>query len=89
MIGSHRKSKRQSAIGRPYDVLVMGHWHQTLWLPSKGIIMGGSVVGYNEYAYLNNFSPEVPQSSLWLTTPEHGITLCSPVFLQNRKEEGW
>lgn len=89
LIGSHRKSKRQSAIGKPYDVLVMGHWHQTLWLPSKGIIMGGSVVGYNEHAYMSNFSPEPPQCSLWLTTPENGITLCAPVFLQDRKAEGW
>jgi predicted phosphodiesterase len=89
LIGSHRKAKRQSAIGNPYDVLVMGHWHQTLNLPSKGIIMGGSVVGYNEYAYLNNFAPEPPQCSMWLTTPERGITMSSPVFVQDRKAEGW
>lgn len=89
LIGSHRKSKRQSAIGKPYDVLVMGHWHQTLWLPSKGLIMGGSVVGYSEYSYMSNFSPEPPQCSLWVTTPERGITLCSPVFVQDRKAEGW
>ena len=89
MIGSHRKSKRQSAIGKPYDVLVMGHFHQTLWLPSKGIIMGGSVVGYSEYSYLGNMAPEPPQCSLWLTTPEKGITLCSPVFVQDRATEKW
>lgn len=89
LLGAHRKSRRQAAVGNPYDVLVMGHWHQTLWLPSKGVIMGGSVVGYNEWAYLNNFAPEPPQSSLWLTTPERGITLCAPVFLQDRVEEGW
>lgn len=89
LLGAHRKSKRQSAVGKPYDVLVMGHWHQTLWLPSKGIIMGGSVVGYNEYAYMNNFAPEPPQCSLWLTTPERGITLCAPVHLMDRQAEGW
>lgn len=89
LIGSHRKSKRQAAIGNPYDVLVMGHWHQTLWLPSKGLIMGGSVVGYSEYSYLSNFSPEPPQCSLWLTTPEHGITMAAPVFVQDREAEGW
>jgi predicted phosphodiesterase len=89
LLGNARKSKRQSSVGKPYDVLVMGHWHQTLWLPSKGVIMGGSVCGYNEYGYISNFAPEAPQCSLWLTTPEHGITLCAPVFVQNRKEEGW
>ncbi len=89
LLGAHRKTRRQSAIGRPYDVLVMGHFHQTLWLPSKGIIMGGSVVGYNEYDYVSNHSPEPPQCSLWLTTPEHGITLAAPVFVQDRTAEGW
>jgi hypothetical protein len=89
LIGQHRKSKRQQAIGNPYDVMVMGHWHQTLYLPSKGIIMSGSVVGYNEFAYISNFAPEPPQCSLWLTTPERGITLSSPVFVQDRKAEGW
>lgn len=89
LLGSHRKSRRQSAIGKPYDVLVMGHWHQTLWLPSKGVIMGGSVVGYSEHSYIENFAAEPPQCSLWLTTPEHGITLCAPVFVQDRKAEGW
>lgn len=89
MLGSHRKSKRQSAIGNPFDVLVMGHFHQTLWLPSKGLIMGGSVVGYSEWSYISNFSPEPPQCSLWLTTPERGITMCAPVHVQDRAAEGW
>jgi hypothetical protein len=89
LIGAHRKSKRQSRIGQPFDVLVMGHFHRTLWLPSKGLIMGGSLVGYDEYAYMNNFDPEPPQCSMWLTTPEHGITLCAPIFVQDRPSEGW
>lgn len=89
LLGVHRKTRRQAALNTPFDVMVMGHFHQTLWLPSKGLIMGGSVVGYNEYAYLTNQAPEPPQCSLWLTTPEHGISLCAPVFLQNRAAEGW
>lgn len=89
LIGAHRKSKRQSMIGNPFDVMVMGHFHQTLWLPSKGVIMGGSVIGYSEYSYVTNQSPEPPQCSLWLTTPEHGITMAAPIFVQDRAAEGW
>ena len=89
LIGQNRKTARQNKIGKPYDILVMGHWHRTLWLPSKGIIMGGSVVGYSEYSYIENFAPEEPQCSLWLTTPERGITMTAPVFLQDRAAEGW
>lgn len=89
LIGAHRKTKRQAAIGNPFDVMVMGHFHTSLFLPSKGIIMGGSVVGYSEFAYLNNLMPEEPQCALWLTTPERGITVSTPVFVQDRSAEGW
>ena len=89
LLGVHRKTRRQSGLGIPYDVMVMGHWHQTIWLPSKGLIAGGSLVGYNEYNYVSNHSPEPPQCSLWLTTPERGITMTAPVFVQDRKAEGW
>lgn len=89
LLGAHRKVKKQAAKGLPYDVLVMGHWHKSLWLPTSGLIVSGSVIGYNEHADIANFMPEPPQLPLWLTTPEHGITNCAPVFLQDRAAEGW
>lgn len=89
LLGAHRKTRRQSAAGKPYDLMVMGHWHQTIFMPSKGLIVGGSVVGYNEYAALENLEPEPPQCCLWITTPERGVTLQSPVFVADREAEGW
>lgn len=89
LLGAHRKLRRQNAIGNPYDVMVMGHWHQTIDWPSKGLIVAGSVKGYDEYAYLSNLEPEEPQQPLWLTTPERGVTGTWPVFVQDRKAEGW
>lgn len=89
LLGAHRKTRRQAAAGRPYDIMVMGHFHQSIFFPAKGIIVGGSVVGYNEYAYLANLEPEPPQCAFWLTTPEHGVTFNAPIFVQDRKTEGW
>jgi predicted phosphodiesterase len=89
LLGAHRKTRRASASGHPYDVMVMGHFHQALFYPSKGIIVSGCVVGYNEYAYISNFEPEPPQCALWLTTPERGITVSAPVYVQDRAAEGW
>jgi hypothetical protein len=89
MLGAVRKSRRALAASAPYDTLVMGHWHQHLWLPSKGLIVGGTMKGYDEYAYLNNFDFEPANQAMWLTTPEHGITFPVQVIAQNRKEEGW
>lgn len=89
MLGSHRKSRRQAAAGAPYDIMVMGHWHQSIMFPAKGLIVGGSVVGYSEYSYVNNLEPEPPQCAFWVTTPEHGVTFSAPVFVADRAKEGW
>lgn len=89
MLGSHRKSRRQMAAGRPYDTMVIGHWHQHLWLPGRGLIVGGTMKGYDEFAYLCNFEPEPANQAMWLTTPEHGITFPVQVFCQDRVAEGW
>lgn len=89
LLGAHRKTRRQAAAGKPYDVMVMGHFHQTIFFPAKGLIVGGSVVGYSEYSYLGNLEPEPPQQALWLTTPERGVTFSAPIFVQDRKAEGW
>lgn len=87
MLGSHRKTRRQAAAGRPYDVMVMGHWHQRL--RPKGVIVGGCLKGTDEYSYVSNFEPEPPSQEFWLTTPEHGITFEAPVFVMDRKREQW
>lgn len=87
LLGAHRKTKRQAMAGRPYDYMVLGHWHQTL--AHKGLIVGGALKGYDEYAYVSNFEPETPQQPLWITTPERGITFSAPVQVCDRKEEGW
>jgi len=87
MLGSHRKRGRDTATAQPWDVLVMGHFHQSYFL--HGLIVGGSVIGYNEYAYGLNLPFEEPKASLWLNTPEHGISTYAPVFLLDRKAEGW
>jgi hypothetical protein len=89
MLGSHRKTRRQASAGKPYDYMVMGHWHQHIFLPSKGLLVGGCLKGYDEYSYVSNFEAEPPQQALWITTPEHGITFSAPVFVGHRRDEGW
>lgn len=71
--GSFKISNAQSRIGKPYDVLVMGHWHTYMPLPK--IIVNGSLKGFDEFAHLAlRASPEPPQQALWMVHPEHGIT---------------
>jgi len=89
LLGAHRKTRRAAAAGHPYDYLVCGHWHQSLFWPAKGIIVAGTPKGYDEFAYVSNFESEPPQTSFWISTPEHGPTFHSPIFCSDRDEEGW
>lgn len=82
-----RKSQRYAAVDLPYDLLVMGHWHQLTFGPNW--IVNGSLKGYDDYAFNMNFGFEPPQQALWLMTPEHGKTLTAPIFSLDRDREGW
>lgn len=77
--GDHRKRSRNGQIDMEYDTLLIGHWHSYMHLTR--LIVNGSLKGYCEYAYNNNFGYEVPQQALWLTHPRHGITYRMPVKL--------
>ena len=87
MLGRHRKDRRESALDRSFDWLVMGHWHQLM--VGQGLIVNGALKGYDEYAYVSNFVPEPPAQAFWITTPEHGVTFTAPIFPADRKTEGW
>jgi predicted phosphodiesterase len=82
-----RKRARYAAVQQPYDLLVMGHWHQLTWGPN--FIINGSLVGYDEYAAVSNFGFQEPAQALWLMTPERGRTWMAPIYAQDRAREGW
>ena len=84
-----RKQQRYAGTGNPFDLIVMGHWHQLISAPTQGLIVNGSLKGYDEYASLNNFRAEAPQQAMWLVTPERGVTMTAPIFCHDRKAEGW
>jgi transposase-like protein len=81
MRGGLKASKSYSAMGMPFDVMVMGHWHQLRYL--RSIIVNGSLVGWNEYAAKNHFDFETPQQALWLTHPTRGLTFQEAVFAED------
>lgn len=83
MRGDAKTRKQYGALGQPYDVLVMGHWHQLRYLGQ--IIVNGSLVGFNEYALKSRFDYEVPQQALWLTHPVRGLTFQESVFADDPK----
>lgn len=86
-LGQHRKGVRQQAAKMDMSLMVIGHFHQFLDLP--GTMMGGSMKGYDEYAFGLNLRPEEAKQALWITTPERLKIMTMPVELQNREKEGW
>lgn len=86
MRGAMKVGRSEAHIGRDFDTLVMGHWHQYLTLP--GVVVNNSFIGYNEYARLGLRAPySRPSQALWFTHPEHGITAHWQVYLEGQKAQ--
>jgi hypothetical protein len=85
--GDAKKRQRQQAVGEPYDLMVLGHFHQ--YISGPGVLINGSMKGYDEYAFQNNFAFEAPQQALFLVTPENGASFQLPIQCANKREERW
>ena len=77
------------AEGKPFDCLLLGHFHQLVDAHEQGFVMNGSLVGYNEYARGLHLKPEQPQQVLLVVAPEHGVVSSVPVYAMDRGREGW
>jgi len=83
MRGTLKTHRSEAQIGRDFDTLLIGHWHQYITLP--GLIVNNSLKGYDEYAHLVLRAPySRPSQALWFTHPEHGITAHWQVYLEKQ-----
>ena len=62
-----RKSQRQSALGRPFDHLWLGHFHQGLHGPNW--TCSGALIGADGYAMENNWLVGEPEQAAAIVTP--------------------
>ncbi|MFG1370675.1 hypothetical protein V5F32_00700 [Xanthobacter oligotrophicus] len=73
MRGEVKTRGQAASSGRDYDVLVIGHWHQELWLPRA--IVANALKGFDEFARLAlRAIPSEPSQPLWFVHPRRGIT---------------
>lgn len=87
--GRIKVSRSEAQIGRDFDTLLIGHWHQ--YMPMRKVITNGSLKGFDEYARLMlRVEYEPPQQALWFQHPKWGITYQMPVVLDEprRAPEG-
>lgn len=57
-----RKSQRQAALGRPFQHLWLGHFHQALW--GSNWTANGALKGYDGFAAAHNFPAEAPRQTV-------------------------
>lgn len=73
MRGSQKKQRVYEAIDKPFNTLCMGHWHSLNFLLSYGIIVNGSLKGYDEYAMSQAFEYQRPEQAIWITSKKGNI----------------
>lgn len=83
MRGTMKLGRNQAQIGRDYDTLLIGHWHQAMHLPENGVIVNGTLKGYDEFVHTilrGRYSR--PSQSLFFVHPGYGITANWPIYLE-------
>ena len=83
--GDFKMRNASTAINRPYDTLLMGHWHT--YIPLRRVIVNGSLKGFDEFAHVAlRAVPEPAMQALWFTHPRFGITSQWPIFCDQERE---
>lgn len=87
MLGKHRTESQYKALGKTFDFMHIGHFHQHI--EAKGLIVNGTMKGLDEHAFSKRYLPERPSQAMWITTPENGLTFSMPILCQDAVAEGW
>jgi hypothetical protein len=83
--GEIKASRQSSAFGWDYDFLLLGHWHQPLWLPRA--IVANALKGFDEFAHkVLRAVPSRPSQPLWFVHPNHGITAKWDVLVESEEK---
>ena len=86
--GAIKIGRSEAQIGRDFDTLLMGHWHT--FIPrgdANGVVVNGSLKGYDEYARLFLRVPySRPSQALFFTHERHGITAQWQIFVDDKRK---
>jgi hypothetical protein len=82
MRGETKVGKQLAAIGRDYDFLLMGHWHQEICV--QRIIVANTLKGFDEFAHkFLRASPSIPSQPLWYMHEKYGRVDYRQVYLED------
>ena len=81
--------ERQVIARRPYNYLIIGHFHNAIPV-MNGVITNGCLKGYDEYAYANDYPPNHPEQVWFSTDPKYGLTISAKVrCISSNNPEPW
>lgn len=80
--GAIKTARAERSIQRDFDVLVLCHFHASIWQPRRGIIVNGALKGYDEYSRKMRLSFAPPTQMLWFSHPRFGPNLPFDIFLE-------
>lgn len=74
-----------------FDIVVCGHFHK--YSPAvvgrSGVLVNGAGKGFDDYARDYGFDAEEAIQAMMQVSPERGVTGHFPIFVADRKAEGW
>ena len=82
--GDMKKRSSARSMNADYDVLLIGHFHQSMTFAQR-CICNGSLVGFSEYAAKGNYPFEPPTQNFFITHPVHGITFNLPIRIEDKE----
>lgn len=83
--GEIKTRGQATSLGRPYDLLIIGHWHQELWLPRA--VVNNALKGFDEYAKDSlRAVPSAPTQTLFFVHPKRGVTSRWSILVDEIKE---
>ncbi|MCA3307306.1 MAG: metallophosphoesterase [Roseomonas sp.] len=86
MRGAIKTGRAERSLGRDFDVLLLGHFHQSIWQPHSGLVVNGTLKGFDEYSRMQRYSFAPPTQSLFFVHPRFGPNLPFNVFCDEPKQ---
>lgn len=84
MRGALKVGRQAASMNVDFDMLLCGHWHQTLSLP--GIIVNNALKGSDEYALKSlRAVPSIPSQVLFFVHPKFGRTTFREIYLEEKQ----
>jgi predicted phosphodiesterase len=82
--GTIKVGAQQAEIGRGFDTLLLGHWHQ--YINVHGVIVNPTLKGFDEFAAKSlRAVAQPPAQALFFVHPKYGITASWQVFVESGK----